>query len=347
MLFSGVGCIEDSKSPRGNNKNVRSNRILHELKHHIPYTVFSVALGIIIVSLITVFLMNIVSDESSHDELAGDISTIIERSENDEINSSKAMKEIGTLINTHQYEDELHDTETLAGKVHQVIKEYEDGYKNDTTANTAMAEIEKLLSDRSSALKEHDDNDDHDHEGVSGVFSDIFHVFHPIHVLFSATATTAMFRRYDKKIYKAAIVGAVGALGVCAISDIFFPYIGGLISGAEMELHVCLVEDPMSIIPFTVFGIIVGLFAADVFSERKSTIFSHSGHIFISTMASLLYLTAYGFSGWMQNMFSVFLILILAVFIPCCISDIIFPLLFVNPENAPGCVCAPEKGYYH
>ena len=319
---------------------------MHELKHHIPYTVFSVALGIIIVSLITVFLMNIVTDEPSHDDnLAKDIDRLFEEVDNGEINSSKALTEIGALIGTPQYEDEIHDTETMAEKVHSVIEKYESGNKNDTASTAAMDGIEKLLADHSSGLSDHEGNEDR--EGVSGVFSDIFHVFHPIHVLFSATATTAMFRRYDKKIYKAAIVGAAGALGVCAISDIFFPYIGGLVSGVEMDLHVCLVENPMTIIPFAVFGIVVGLFAADVFAERKSTIFSHSGHIFISTMASLLYLTAYGFSDWMGEMFAVFLILILAVFIPCCISDIIFPLLFVNPKNAPGCACSPEQEHHH
>ncbi len=345
-MFSGVDFIENSARPPEGEKIGRSRRIMHELKHHIPYTVFSVALGIIIVSLITVFLMNIVTDLPSHDyDLENDIHRVIERMENGDINSSRALREIRIFVNNRFTADEQEETDTLVEKIQSVLKQYENGNKNNTASTKAVDEIEKLLAHRSSALKEHDNNDDH--EGIPGVFSDIFHVFHPIHVLFSATATTAMFRRYDKNIYKAAIVGAAGALGVCAISDIFFPYIGGLVSGVEMELHVCLVENPMSIIPFTVFGIIVGLFAADVFSERKSTIFSHSGHIFISTMASLLYLTAYGFSDWMQNMFAVFLILILAVFIPCCISDIIFPLLFVNPENAPGCACSPKKVHPH
>jgi len=182
---------------------------------------------------------------------------------------------------------------------------------------------------------------------IKGAFHDIFHAFHPIHVLFSATATTAMFRRYDKKIYKAVIVGAVGTLGVCAVSDIFFPYIGGIFSGIEMDLHVCIVQHPMTVVPFAVFGIIVGLFAADVFAERQSTIFSHSGHIFISTMVSLLYLTAYGFQDWMHDMFAVFVIIALAVLVPCCISDIIFPLLFANPQNAPGCGCQGENEHHH
>jgi len=338
--------MKNSGKHADNNHSERFNRISHELKHHIPYTVFSVTLGIIIVSLITVFLMNIVTEEADADEeLADNIHHVIEKVENGDMNATVGIEEIETLVGGHEHTGEEHDGECLAHEVHHVIEEV----KNDEINATAgIKEIETLVGEHTEG---HACSHDHDccgeHDGLSGAFHDIFHVFHPIHVLFSATATTAMFRRYDKKIYKAVIVGAVGALGVCAVSDIFFPYIGGLFSGAEMELHVCIVQHPMTVVPFAVFGIIVGLFAADVFAERKSTIFSHSGHIFISTMASLLYLTAYGFQDWMHDMFAVFIIITLAVLIPCCISDIIFPLLFVNPKNAPGCECHGADDGHH
>ena len=327
-------------------KTNRFNRIAHELKHHIPYTVFSVALGIILVALITVFLTNIATEEVHGDEeLANNIHHVIEEIRNGDINASAGIGEIEKLIE-HEHMEEEHDAESLSSEVHHIIEEVESGNIN---ASAGIEEIEELVHDHTGEDASHDDHDHdgHEHEGVSGAFHDIFHVFHPIHILFSATATTAMFRRYDKKIYKAVIVGAVGALGVCAISDIFFPFIGGRITNIDMELHMCLIQHPLTVIPFAVFGIIVGLFAADVFAERTSTIFSHSGHIFISTMASLLYLTAYGFSDWMHDMFAVFIIITLAVFIPCCISDIIFPLLFANPENAPACGCSPEKDHAH
>jgi hypothetical protein len=181
---------------------------------------------------------------------------------------------------------------------------------------------------------------DHDHEhgeGVEGSTGQLFHVFHPMHVLFSASATTAMFWRYDKKLIKAILIGLIGSLAICGISDIFMPYLGGSLIGIEMELHVCLLHHPLTVIPFAIFGIILGLISAEVLLQRSSTIFSHSAHVFVSTMASILYLTSYGFSDWMENMFIVFIIVVLAVLIPCCTSDVIFPLLLVEKKNVHIC----------
>ena len=234
------------------------SKILHELKHHLPFTVYSGVAGIIIVAVLTVFMSAIV------------------------------------------------------------------GINDDVENETAEEDHE-------------DDHDhDHDHEGVGDLgsyFYDLFHVFHPLHALFSAAATTAMFWRYDKKLWKAVIIGLIGSLAICGISDIFFPFLGGTLAGIDMDLHFCLIEHPMVIVPFSIIGIIMGLITCEVFVDRRSTIFSHSAHIFISTMASLLYLVTFGYTNWMEELFVVFIIIILAVFIPCCISDIVFPLLFVEKKE--------------
>ncbi|UCE73163.1 MAG: hypothetical protein JSV56_08985 [Methanomassiliicoccales archaeon] len=225
--------------------------IAHEFKHHFPFTVFSAAAGIIIVSIIFVILTSM----------------------------------------------------PLASEV------------NETA-----------------------DGDEHEHEeGFAESTHRLFHVFHPIHCLFSASATTAMFWRYDKRLLKSILIGLLGSLAFCGISDIFLPFIGGSIIGLEMELHICLVDHPLSVVPFAVFGVIAGLTAAEVFTKRSSTIFSHSGHVFVSTMASILYLTTFGFMDWMENMFIVFIIVVLAVLIPCCTSDVIFPLLLVDKKDKHFC----------
>jgi hypothetical protein len=91
------------------------------------------------------------------------------------------------------------------------------------------------------------------------------------------------------------------------------------------------------VIPFAVFGVILGLTSTEVFLNRNSTIFSHSAHVFVSTIASILYLTSYGFLDWMENMFIVFIIVVLAVLIPCCTSDVILPLLLVDKKNVHMC----------
>ncbi|MDQ7778894.1 MAG: hypothetical protein RDV41_04190 [Planctomycetota bacterium] len=169
-----------------------------------------------------------------------------------------------------------------------------------------------------------------------------FHVFHPAHMLLSAAATTAMFWRHDRRIVRAAAIGFVGSVGVCWISDVGLPYCGGLLLGANMEIHLCVVEHPPLILSAAVIGIVCGLVAAE--AVRRSTFYSHSAHVLISSAASTLYLTSFGISiaepamiGWSVP------IVLVSVMIPCCFSDIVFPLLFVVPES-PRYRCGEDLG---
>jgi len=169
----------------------------------------------------------------------------------------------------------------------------------------------------------------------------LFHAFHPIHLLFSAIATTAMFRRYDRHLIRAMLIGFFGSIGVCGLSDIFMPYLMGQFLAVEhMHFHWCLIQHPMTVLPFVALGIVGGLIAAD--AVNRSTFYSHSTHVAVSSLASLFYLVSFGVSDWMSPgpLPYVFLILVLCVIIPCCLSDIILPLLLVSPvghagENAP------------
>ncbi|MEW6354824.1 MAG: hypothetical protein AB1696_00745 [Planctomycetota bacterium] len=160
----------------------------------------------------------------------------------------------------------------------------------------------------------------------------LFHAFHPIHLLFSAIATTAMFRRYDRHIIRAILIGFFGSIGVCGLSDIFMPYLTGqLLSVEHMHFHWCLIRHPMSVIPFVALGIVGGLIAAD--AVNRSTLYSHSMHVAVSSLASLFYLISFGMSDWVggSTLPYVFLILVLCIIIPCCLSDIVLPLLLVSP----------------
>ena len=148
-------------------------------------------------------------------------------------------------------------------------------------------------------------------------------------MLFSSMATTAMFWRYERRCLKAIVVGFAGAVGICGISDILMPFYSGRLLGVKMHLHICILEHPQIIAPFVAVGILTGLIVPEV---RKSTIFSHSAHILISSMASILYLVSFGLSEWVQVIGMVFVYMILAVIIPCCVSDIIFPLLLTGEE---------------
>ena len=60
---------------------------------------------------------------------------------------------------------------------------------------------------------------------------------------------------------------------------------------------------------------------------ERSTLFSHSLHVFSSTMASIFYLIGpFGQTAWIASLGWAFLLVVLAVMVPCCLSDIVFPL---------------------
>lgn len=156
--------------------------------------------------------------------------------------------------------------------------------------------------------------------------ADLFHVFHPSHILFSAVTTTAMFWKHDNQsVLKAIMIGFFGSVTICGISDIFIPFLGGLLLGAKMHIHVCLIEEPFLIFPFALIGVFAGFMVNTAFEH--ATEYSHSIHVFLSSTASVLFLIGFGLSDWSHQIAQVFLITIFAVMIPCCLSDIVFPLL--------------------
>ncbi len=167
-------------------------------------------------------------------------------------------------------------------------------------------------------------SDDHNHDNA---FAErFFHLFHPAHMLFSAAATTAMFFRYERKWLKAIIIGLIGAVGVCGMSDIVMPHVSLSILGIQAPWHLCIIEHTDVVLPFAFIGSIIGLAAAG--AAKHSTLLSHSMHVLASTMASIFYMVGpLGMVGWIDVLGKVFLFVVLAVMIPCCLSDIVFPLL--------------------
>jgi len=170
----------------------------------------------------------------------------------------------------------------------------------------------------------------------------LFHVFHPLHMLLSAIATTAMFWRHDRNLLKAIITGVIGSIGICGISDVGLPYLSGWVLGVEMEFHWCILSHPMMVIPFMVVGVFTGLVAAS--AVENATQFSHAGHVFASSAASIFYLISFGLTGWIDQVGIVFVVVVIAVVIPCCLSDIVFPLLVADRE---GLVTCPDRNHFH
>jgi hypothetical protein len=153
-----------------------------------------------------------------------------------------------------------------------------------------------------------------------------FLVSHPSHVFLSALVTTAMYTRYNKgKIWAVILIGWTGSIGIATTSDAIIPYFSGTLLHAQMQFHVPFIEEWW--INFVALaGIAVGYW-------RQTTKIPHLGHVLLSTWASLFYFTAFGVADWIHLLPLVFVFLFLAVWIPCCTSDIIYPLLFVRKKR--------------
>ena len=155
-----------------------------------------------------------------------------------------------------------------------------------------------------------------------------FYTLHPLHVLLSALVTTAMYVRYRKaRIWVAILIGWTGSIGIATISDAIIPYLGGTLLNAQMEFHVPFIEE-WWINFLALGGIAIGYW-------RQTTKIPHFGHVLLSTWASLSYIMAFGKAEWIPLLHFIFLFLFLAVWLPCCLSDIIYPLLLVRKEPEP------------
>ena len=160
----------------------------------------------------------------------------------------------------------------------------------------------------------------------SHVANTIFYTLHPLHVLLSALVTTAMYVRYSKtKFWVAILIGWTGSIGIATISDAIIPYLGGSLLNAQMEFHVPFIEE-WWINFLALGGIAIGYW-------KQTTKIPHFGHVLLSTWASLFYIIAFGQAEWIPLLPLIFLFLFLAVWLPCCLSDVVYPLLFLRKKT--------------
>lgn len=168
-----------------------------------------------------------------------------------------------------------------------------------------------------------------------------FYTLHPLHVVLSALATAAMYKLYSKKsrLWTIVLIGYTGSVGIATLSDIIIPYLGGSTLSIPMEFHLPFLEaEKMPFIGLpkwlivnaaAVIGIAIGAW-------KPNTRFPHLGHVLLSTWASLFSFTAFGVADWLPLLPFIFLFLFLSVWLPCCISDIVYPLLWVPGGEAHG-----------
>lgn len=181
----------------------------------------------------------------------------------------------------------------------------------------------------------------------------LFAVFHPAHVLIGAMVTSAMFRLHRSKtnFIIVLLVGYIGSVGIATISDSIIPYIGEEMLGLHIpteheihhsaaphsaetapdthrnhtgEVHLGFIEEWYLVNPAAFLGIIIAWFL-------PRTKMPHAAHILISTWASSSHviMTAQNRITFAVAM-SMLLVLFLSTWLPCCISDIVFPLLLTD-----------------
>ena len=163
----------------------------------------------------------------------------------------------------------------------------------------------------------------------------LFEFSHPMHVVLSAMVTATLYRNYRGKPHHSrtgmlmvVLVGYFGSIGIATLSDCLVPYWGELLLGMEhAHAHIGILEMPVIINLAAMLGI-----GAALFSSR--THFPHTGHVLLSTAASLFHiLRVHAAAFTLLETVLITFFLFIAVWIPCCLSDIVFPLMFIRKKD--------------
>ena len=175
----------------------------------------------------------------------------------------------------------------------------------------------------------------------------VFYVFHPGHIFLSAIVIASIFQFHTKRknIIAVLLVGFIGSLAIGTLSDSLIPYAGEVVLGMRIEghshgdeqdhenegfaeeAHIGFIEGWYIVIPAAIAGVLIALF-------KPRTKIPHAGHVLLSTWASSFHmLMAMGDNISVLKMVGSFGFLFLAVLVPCCFSDIVFPLLFVKSSD--------------
>lgn len=161
------------------------------------------------------------------------------------------------------------------------------------------------------------------------ISSTLFWAMHPLHVLLSALVTTAMYRLHTGRgIWRTVLIGYFGSIGIATLSDSLIPFAAEwLLDLPYRGIHLGFIEKWWLVNPLALVGIALGY----VISHTK---IPHAGHVLLSTWASLFHIImALGTSIDVVTTILIAVFLFLAVWVPCCTSDIVFPLLWLDRKE--------------
>lgn len=210
----------------------------------------------------------------------------------------------------------------------------------------------------------------------------LFAIFHPAHVVLSAMVTASMFRLHAAKqrFFLVLVVGYFGSVGIATLSDIIIPHIGAALLHLDVPTHAQIHQGRQAVVneevstppaqhnhhphtrepehktqrihlgfidewyivnPAALLGILIAFFL-------PRTKFPHTGHVLVSTWASSSYLLmTLQPEMTIAVALQVFAILFVAIWVPCCVSDIVFPLLFVKSDLELAGPCTEHARHSH
>lgn len=160
------------------------------------------------------------------------------------------------------------------------------------------------------------------------MYTTVFWILHPIHVFLSALVTAGMYRLHGKgRLLQTILIGYFGAIGIGTLSDSLIPYVGEvLLDLPHRQIHLGFIEKWWLVNPLAFAGIVVAY-------VKPTTMLPHAGHVFLSTWASLFHVMMALDSPLNATIIvGTALFLFLSVWVPCCTSDIVFPLIFSSEE---------------
>lgn len=160
----------------------------------------------------------------------------------------------------------------------------------------------------------------------------LFHSFHFIHILFATSGAMLTFYRYSNRKFLGLLLGTVSALVFCTFSDVLLPYVAGSLLGVNMELHICFSSELANVLPFLFIGLVNGVIMSksEKFLSEENSLFLHFWHTFISALASIFYALGHGLPNYYDHFGLFFLLMVIAVVLPCTLSDVVAPILFAR-----------------
>ena len=170
----------------------------------------------------------------------------------------------------------------------------------------------------------------------------LFWILHPLHVVLSALTTAAVYRLNTKnaKLWATVVIGYLGSIGIATLSDSVIPYLGEwLLDLPNRGVHVGFIEKWWLVNPLAALGIAIAC-------VWPTTRIPHTGHALLSTWASLFHMSmALGNEFALHTALMITVFLFLAVWVPCCTSDIVFPLLFADKGCAEPAGCSSSRSH--